>query len=64
MQGARAFKIRDGLFSGEGSECVTFLIFSTPVMLSASAGQAAVESKHPMCACVATIVDTFSATVS
>jgi hypothetical protein len=29
------------------SDCVTLLIFSTPVMLSGSAAQAAVESKHP-----------------
>jgi len=41
------------------SELVTFLIFSTPVMLSGSAAQAAVESKHPRSACHATTVDTF-----
>ncbi len=38
-----------------------FLNFSTPVMLSGSAAQAAVESKHPGSACDATTVDTFSA---
>ncbi len=44
------------------SECVTLLIFSTLVMLSGSAAQAAVESKHPVSACDAATLDTFSAT--
>ena len=41
-----------------------FLNFSTPVMLSGSAAQAAVESKHPRFAYDPTTVDTFSAAVS
>jgi len=43
------------------SERVTLLIFSTPIMLSGSAAQAAVESKYPRSACEATTVDTFLA---
>jgi len=43
---------------------VSLLIFFTPVMLSGSAAQAALESKHPRSACDGTTVDTFSATVA
>jgi len=45
-------------------EVCGFIDFSTPVMLSGSAAQAAVESKHPRSPCDAITVYTFSATVS